>query len=247
LLEKTRRRHLDDDVLYRLANLYAIRGDPANARSTILDAIDNGLTSRSHYDVPLLFLQLAIGNHSSEDAAKAISYLADRGPFRTYRPIFRKSLEARANLWWDESTVTDGLVETVDLDADGDAVACLTRWRLGVLAEDDLVKIQTSVGLNPDSFKLGTLALAAALISNAQSEKALIETDRVISALTLSSTWDYTDAEILKLAHTMRAVALEAVGDSEAAASSARALASRLDPDLLPGILAREVLDRTNK
>jgi hypothetical protein len=50
----------------------------------------------------------------------------------------------------------------------------------------------------------------------------------------------------MALAKAMRTVALEAAGDHAAARASALALAPDLDPLLLPGILVREVLDRTD-
>ncbi len=69
--------------------------------------------------------------------------------------------------------------------------------------------------------------------------------DRLISRLNQGSKWDFVDLEILELALAVRFVSLEAAGKTESAAAAALDLSKHLDPDLLPGILLQEVLDRT--
>ncbi len=245
MLEATSRRRHDDDLLYRLANLYALDGNIDAARSTIYEAIKSGSSARSWFDVPMLYLLVSIAQRDSDGATTAFDYLTNRSAGTSTRPELRNNLEARARLWWGRSTVSDGQIRSVDLDADGDAIACLTRWRRANLEGDEVGKMRSSIALNPDSFNLGTVALGAVLVANGRPEAALTELDLVISILSPTSKWDYADAQVLELARAMRAVALEAAGDRDGASREAGALAPRLDPNLLPGTLVREVLQRT--
>jgi hypothetical protein len=246
LLEKTRHLQRDDDLLYRLAHLYAVHGEPEKAQAILRDTANNGTSSRAGFDVPVLMLQIAIAQRDENDVAAAIAYLTDRGVAPESTSGLRNSLAARARLWWDTATPTDAQVRTVDVDGDGDAVACLIRWRLGIPVPDDAERMRVSIDLNPDGFNLGTIALAAALFAQGRPDEAIGELDRVIGAIARSSRWDFTDSEILKLAQAVRVVALETTGDTAGAAAEARRLAPQFDADLLPGKLVHEVLDRTN-
>jgi serine/threonine protein kinase len=246
LLEETRLLKRDDNLLFRLAHLYALGGELTKAREILVDTANQGTTARAGYDVPLLMLQIAIVQDEERDVAAAVGYLTDRSKSPHTTGGLRNSLAARARLWRDAATPTDAQVHTVDVDGDGDAVACLVRWRLGIPARDEVERMRASIDHNPDGFKLGTIALAAVLIDEGSPGEALVELDRVIGAVARSSKWDFTDAQIMGLAWAVRVVALEAAGDFAAASAEAARLAPELDPDLLPGILVREVLDRTN-
>ena len=244
MLKDTAARLYDEDLLYRLAHLQALAGDLEASRDTLLHVIDTGVKPRSRFDAPLLMLQVATKLHNQDEVSSSIQFLSARGYAKPVQQGFRRSLAARARLWWDESTEADCDVRLVDLDADGDAVACLARWRLGQIGANDVELMRRSIEMNPDSVKLGSVALAAALISNRRAGEAVEKLDRIIPVLARSARWDFIDAEILDLARAVRVVALDAAGNTDRAEAEARSFGLKLDPNLLPGILVDEVVNQ---
>jgi tRNA A-37 threonylcarbamoyl transferase component Bud32 len=242
LLKTTGARHYDEDLLYRLAHLQALAGDLEDSRDTLMNVIDTGVKPRSRFDAPLLLLQVATRLRNPDDVTASIQFLSARGYAKPVQQGLRRSLAARARLWWDESTETDCDVHLVDLDADGDAIACLARWRLGRIGAVEVELMRRSIEMNPDSVKLGSVALAAALISNRRAGEAVEELDRIIPVLARSARWDFIDAEILDLARAVRVVALNAAGNTDSAEAEARSFGPKLDPNLLTGILVDEVV-----
>ncbi len=234
----------DEELLYALSSLLAVSGDLTAARSTLRQAIDTGVRPRSRYDAPLMLLQIAIAAHDQAGVDESIAYLVSRGFRGEVRQQWRGVLEARSRVWWDRATAADTNVRTVDLDADGDALACLARWRLGSSIAGDANRLRRSIDLDPDSRPLAGVALAAALIDAGLPDGALAVLDPIAAELARSARWDFCDHQVLGLARAMRVVALAAAGEHPRAAAEARGLAAQLDPDLLPGILIREAIGR---
>ncbi len=106
--------------------------------------------------------------------------------------------------------------------------------------------MERSIELNPDSGGIGRVALAAAHLGGSASAAALAVLEDAIAALEPTAKYDFNDHQVLALARALRVVALENAGESDRAAAEARKLARTVRPDILPGILIREALDRTN-
>jgi hypothetical protein len=246
MLEETGARLYDEDLFYRLAHLQALAGDLGESKETVRFAIDTGKKTRSRYDAPLLLMEIAIQSHDTGEAAAAIQFLTARGYIQRVHPAFQRSLMARVRLWWDEPTDADCHVATVDLDADGDAVGCLARWRLGRSESDDVDRMRSSIARNPDSEKLGTVALAAALISAGRADESVAELDGLIPTLARSARWDFGDAQVLNLARAVRVVALQDAGHVHEAEAEGAALSPHLDHEILPGILVAEARRHAN-
>ncbi len=70
--------------------------------------------------------------------------------------------------------------------------------------------------------------------------------EAAIAALEPTAKYDFNDHQALDLARALRVTALEDAGENDRAAAEAGRLARTLRPDILPGILVREVLDRTD-
>ena len=238
--------HIDEDVLYLRGHLQAISGDLDSARATVTQLINGKRSSRSHFDGVLLLSWIAAEAHDRETAATVIDLAGRDGLLNEEQRTHWNSLWARTRLWWDESTVVDCSTKTTQLAADGDAVGCLARWRLGRTGRDDVGLVERSIGLNPDSAGLGRVALAAAHLGLGEPAAALAVLEDAIATLEPTARYDFSDHQTLDLAHAIRATALALTGEHDRAAAEAAGLARTMRPDILPGILVREVLDRTN-
>ena len=245
LLESAGSATANEDLPYRLGHLQAVAGRFDASKATITQLIDTGWGPRSRFDATLLMLQLALRTRDSDKAQASISYLVERDAVGANQSVLTSALWARVRLWWDESTDADCAVRSVDLDADGDAVGCLARWRTHQNRGNDVQFMEASNAINTDGSKLGRVALAAALMAGDRASEALAELDRLIAELEPGSRYDFVDREVLDLARAVRATALLDSGDSAAARNAARQLAPHLGSGTLPEILVLEVLDRT--
>jgi tRNA A-37 threonylcarbamoyl transferase component Bud32/tetratricopeptide (TPR) repeat protein len=246
LLKKTEGDHPDEDLLYLQGHLQAIRGDLDAARITVMQLIDGDRTSRSHFDGVLLLSWIAAEAHDRETAATVIDLAGRNGQVQEEQRTHWTSLWARTRLWWDESTEVDCSTITTQLSADGDAVGCLARWRLRRPGPDDVGFMERSIDLNPDSAGLGRIALAAAHLGRSEPTAALAVLEDAIAALEPTAKYDFNDHQVLELARALQVVALENTGDHDRAAALGDSLVREVRPDVLPGILVREVLDRTH-
>ncbi len=244
LLESVARRIPNEDLLYRLAHLEALADDIEGAKSTLNQLIDSGLSPRSRFDAPILMLQLAIRSRDQENALSSLGFIVQRDMTPENRKTLMASFMARTRLWWDQTNDADCEVRSVDLDADGDAVGCLARWRRGTTRADDVQALRKSIDLNSDGADLGRVALAAALLSSGRPLDALVELDRLIAEIEPYSRYDFFSHETHDLARAMRVLALESTGNIEQARGDAERLEKELDGTLLPGILVSEVLQR---
>jgi tetratricopeptide (TPR) repeat protein len=245
LLDDAAGTHVNEDLLLLRGHLQAIGGDLSSARTTVMQLINGKRSSRSHHDGVLLLSWIAAEAHDREIAATVIDLAGRNGLVSEEQRTHWNSLWARTRLLWDESTVVDCSTKTTQLAADGDAVGCLARWRLGRTNPDDVVLMERSIELNPDGAGLGRVALAAAHIGRSDPAAALSVLDNAIAALEPTAKFDFEDYQALELARALQVVALENAGENERAAAQAEELLRRQRPDVLPGILIREVLDRT--
>jgi len=236
----------DEDVLYLRGHLQAINGDLDSARTTVTQLINSERNSRSHYDGVLLLSWIAAGAHDRETAATVIDLAGRNGLLDEQQRAHWNSLWARTRLWWDESTAVDCSTTATQLDAGGDAVGCLARWRLGRSDPGDVESMERSIDLNPDSAGIGRVALAAAHLGRSDPAAALSVLENTIAGLEPTAKFDLNDHQALELAHALQVVALDETGEHDRATTLADSLVDELRPDVLPGILVREVLDRTN-
>jgi len=208
--------------------------------------INEKRSSRSHYDGVLLLSWIAAEAHDRETAATVIDLAGHDGLLNEEQRTHWNSLWARTRLWWDESTPFDCSTKTTQLAADGDAVGCLARWRLGRTAPDDVVAMERSIELNPDSGGIGRVALAAAHLGLSEPAAAQAVLEDAIASLEPTAKFDFNDHQVLSLARALRVIALENAGENDRAAAEAGELALKVRPDILPGILIHEALQRTN-
>jgi hypothetical protein len=149
---------------------------------------------------------------------------------------------ARARLWWDEVQEADTALHAFDTAADGEAIACLARWRLGRSLPADLDAMAATERLNPDAQAEARLAKAAVLIATEHGGEAISELDSLALVLRPEAGSSLRLRQLLDLARALHAKALLAAGRRAEAAAEARALVNTLRPGLLPAILAGEVL-----
>jgi len=244
LLDDAAGTHVNEDLLLLRGHLQAIGGDLSSARTTVMQLINGKRSSRSHHDGVLLLSWIAAEAHDRETAATVIDLAGRNGLLNEEQRTHWNSLWARTRLWWDESTAVDCSTKTTQLAADGDAVGCLARWRLGRTAPEDVRSMQRSIELNPDSGGIGRAALAAAYLGRSEPAAALAVLEDAIAVLEPTAKYDFNDHQVLALVRALRVVALENERENGRAAAEAEELARTVRPDILPGILIHEVLDR---
>jgi len=246
LLRPAFERLRNDDLGYRLASLEAIAGDLDSASSWLRILMDQGRTRRSGFDAPQLMLRVAIEGRDVELFSAAVSFLTVLFRDAPGRLETRTAMWAGARLWWDESSEADTRVRSMDYAEDGDAVACLVRWRRGETRVADDEAMRLFIDNNPDAAGIGGPALAAALLGNGSPAEAIEECDRVVAMLGEWSKEDFREFQNLQLVRAIRTLALLESGDRALARREALRLAEDLNPDLLPGILVAEVVAATD-
>ncbi|HSO23437.1 MAG TPA: hypothetical protein VLT81_11035 [Chondromyces sp.] len=246
MLRATGEDQRDQDLTYLQGNLEAVSGDLEAARSTILELVDTGGTSRSHHDGLVLLVQIATALGDPSTLATAIEFLAPSVARVSEHRLRRSIFAASARLWWDQSLVADCELESTPLAAQGEAIGALARWRLGRSDPDDIGRMERFVELNPDGAGIGRVALAAAHLGLSEPQAALAALENAIATLESTARVDFVDNQNLVLARALQAMALETTGDHGRATALAAGLARDQPPDLLPGVLAREVLARQN-
>ena len=235
----------NDDLGYRLANLESIEGDFDSASSWLSILMDQGQSRRAGFDAPQLMLRVAIEKRDAELFGGAVSFLTSLFRDAPERLDIRNAMLAGARLWWDESSDADTRVRSTDYAEDGDAVACLVRWRRGTGRGSDPEAMSIYIENNPDTAGIGRAALAAALVGNGRTAEAIEECDTVIAMLGEWSKDDFREHQNLQLVRAIRAVAILESGDRDLARREALRLSEEFNPDLLPGILVAEVLVET--
>jgi hypothetical protein len=246
LVRETSERHNDEDLLFLESHLEAISGDLATARSTALRLIDTGTSSRSHYDGLFVLLEIGAQAHDRDLVAKVIERAGHDSFRRQVQLSLQAALGARARLWWDENSRADLAVKSSTLVPDGDALGCLIRWRAGQLRGDEIDRLQRLIETDAQSSGLTWIALAAAHLGRSQPASALAALETAVAGLEPTARFDFIDHQNLELAQALRAQALQSLGEREAARTEALSLAESTDPTVLPGILIREILARSD-
>ena len=238
LLRTTRTSTPYDEVNYRLAHLEAIASELTTARDRLVPLTVRQATPRT-YDVVQLLAEIAIARRDETDLARWVTALSaglEGGGWTS-------ALLARADLWWDRPTDTDESVHAWIHAPDGDAVAVLCRWRRGENRTEDPDAMHRGAKDNPDAEQEYRLAEAAALLGTGHPTETMAMLDDLRMTLDTPATYDFSDAQLLELTRGILAKALLAAGEGDRARAVALNLLATATPDLLPAILAREVLN----
>ncbi|HPC82024.1 MAG TPA: protein kinase [Thermoanaerobaculaceae bacterium] len=234
----------NEDVAFRLANLEAMEGRIPDAVARTWRLVESGHSPRSGFDAQRLLLDLAVETRDGAELERAIAAWVRfvNAPTEMHAGLV-PAFWARARLWWDEATAADGRLRSSPFADEGEAVACLARWRLKQASAADAAAMDEYVRAGFEGAPLGLAAHAAVLLSTGASGDALHLLNRLVNELQWDATWDLRTRQYQDLARALRAHALAAVGRPEQARAEAERLLADRGPDLLPGILAREVLD----
>lgn len=234
----------NEDVVFRLANLEAMEGRIPDAVARTWRLVESGHSPRAGFDASRLLLDLAVEARDGAELEHAIAAWARivSAPTEMHSGLV-PAFWARARLWWDEATAADSRIRSSPLADEGEAVACLARWRLGQASAADAAAMDEYVRAGFEGAPLGLAARAAVLLSTGASSDALHLLDRLVNELHWDATWDLRTRQYQDLARALRAHALAAVGRPEQARAEAERLLADRGPRLLPGILARELLD----
>jgi hypothetical protein len=234
-----------DELSFLLAGLEALQGDLGSSGRRLRRLMDVGETQRAHFDAPKLAIRVGAEARDADMVSSSVSYLQGRSLTDSPRVDLSSTLWAGVRLWWDEASEADTRVESVDYVEEGDAVACLARWRRGASRPGDVDEMRALAELNPDVAGIGRAALAAALLGAGRPAEAVVECDHSVAMIEDWAKTSFTEHQNLQLVRAIRAVALLAAGDGKLARSEAERLAPELRSDLLPGVLVHEVLAAT--
>ncbi len=231
------------DVIYRLAQLEAIAGNLEEAATLDASLLDKPITSRGTYDGNHLLMRVAIELRDPELLRRALVRVGiwrDTGPDAASQ--LTTALWARAHLWWDDPTEADFSAASMSYAPEGEAIACLARWRRARTSRGDPEAMRRFIAVSADAVWEGHLALAAAQLGLDRAAEAQATLESLINALEPDSRDDFMNRQILDLAEAMHAKAELAGGSVGRARSEAERLRGSLRPGLLPRILVDEVL-----
>jgi len=155
---------------------------------------------------------------------------------------YRAVLLRRSRLWWDELQPGDAELLESGYDPASPAVTVLCRWRLGKTRPEDEGLAGRLIREGGDLEGEGRIALAAARIGSGRPLEALPILDPVIQRLRDDARVRFDALLNLELARALRARALLDAGDPDTAARTARDVLETAPRDVLPGIVADEVL-----
>ncbi len=235
----------NEDVAFRLANLEALHSELAAAVARTWRLVDHGRSPRAGFDALRLLLDLAVETRDAVELERVMG--AWEQVLGTEREVHRgvvPAFWARARLWWDQATPADGTVTSWAYMDEGEAVACLVRWRLGQSTAADAAAMERYLEAGYEGAPLGRAALAAVQLATGANSEALHHLDNLVNALQGEATWDLRSRQYLHLARALRAHALAAAGRPEQARAEAERLLGESGPGLLPAILGRELLGR---
>jgi tRNA A-37 threonylcarbamoyl transferase component Bud32 len=235
-----------DEVAYRLAHLEAVAGDLGAAIARLSRLAERTETRRGCYDAPQLLIRLAIERRDARLLASAAEVLRANGVGMGSQVGLVSSISARADLWWDVVREPDLAVRSWPYAPDGDAVACLARWRSGRTRPDDAERMQKVVEEWPEARAEVEIALAAAQLALGQANQAVDGLDALLSILQPDARSDFASLQLAQLAGAVRAKALLTSGKPEQARFEAQQLLTTARPGLLPAILAEDVVRTTS-
>jgi hypothetical protein len=228
-----------DGVGLTLANIQAAAGDLKDAASTLEKTFANRQTPAGGHLAIHLLIRIAVESRDARLLEAAVrSIQVNKGGAS---PI----VMARARLWWDQVETSDCELPSIDVVPDGEAVACLARWRLGATAAADPDGMTESADRNPDASFECQAARAAALLAQDRPEEALEVVRGLMRGLEDRVRVDFRAHQVEDLARAIRVKALYAGGHNNQAIEEAKLLRGLLKPGLLPAILVEEVLRDT--
>ncbi|HNX49197.1 MAG TPA: serine/threonine-protein kinase [Thermoanaerobaculaceae bacterium] len=230
-----------DDLVFRLGHLEALAGRTDRAIACLSPVVQTPVTPRGSYDARLLLLRIAIEARDQAVARSCIEKVAEWNPDRELQVALTSTARGRATLWWDEADRLEPSVRSTPYLPEGDALAVLTRWRLGRSEDSDIEAMRRFVKEVPDAVSEGQVALAAALLGRGRPAEALDTLDALIGVLAYDARDDFGNRQTLDLARALRVKALAASGQRLQARVEAQQLLGTLTPNLLPWIVAREV------
>lgn len=230
-----------DGLGLALAHLHATGGELVRSRSVLRTTIARSSTPAGTFRAPQLLAHIAI---EEKDEQLLAEVLATRGDLASL-PSRRRAIEARARLWWDQPSPVDLDLEADDLAPEGEAVACLARWRLGQTQPNDPAAMIEAADSNPDARMEAAIARAASLLALQQPSDALDVIEDLNQPWAAEARWDFRKLQLARLAWALRCRALLQLGRHAAARNAALRLQPTLKPGLLPRIIVDEVLRDT--
>ncbi len=236
--ERWRELHYDGLGLW-MAHAQALLGDLDSAASTAATTMADATSSVGYFLAPRLLVRLAIERHDATLLSRAVSIFARGQPSELVA-----SVEARANLWWDQPRDGDCRARSFDLVPDGAAIGCLARWRLGRGRPDDAELMRAALATSPDAAAECLTARAMALLTAGKAAEAISELQRAEALLAANgrNAWDFVWAQNYQLERACLVKALLTAGRRDEARRLAAELRPTLRPGLLPRILVEEVL-----
>ncbi|HQT95898.1 MAG: hypothetical protein B7Z61_02170 [Acidobacteria bacterium 37-71-11] len=227
----------NDSLGLALGHLQAIAGDLTGAEATLRRNRARGVTPAGHFRTTQLLTRVAIELHDRDTLRDAIADWPAVEPAGA-----QAELRARADLWWNDLHDEDCEARSFDTAPDGEAIACLARWRLGKTRPTDPDAMADAAKRNPDATMECNLARAMALLALGRTSEAVQATLSVVTYLKPRCAYDFMLYQLLGLARACNAKALLAAGRRDEAAQEAARLLASLRPGLLPAILAGEVV-----
>ncbi len=228
----------NDSLLLNLGHLLAIQGNLAEARQVLEHGYLDGKTPAGNWLCVKVLARIAIETRDERLLKAQELQLSNMN----YSSSVIEILDARARLWWNESIQADTRLGSYDLAPEGEAIACLARWRLHEIQPGDVAAMTDSLRRNPDAAGECLIARAMARLSLGHPNEAVsdcLEAERRLSERAPCEFWSY---QTMQLAQACHATALLAAGRTQDAAALAKEILPRLHRGLLPYLLVQQVL-----
>jgi tetratricopeptide (TPR) repeat protein len=225
-------------VLLNLGQLLAIQGRLREAQKTLEQGYLRERTPAGHWLCAKVLWRIAI-------EVKDRHLLEAVWPQMLHLGLGAAGVEvvkARARLWWDEPVPADVSLQSYDLAPEGEAIACLARWRLHEIQPGDVEAMTDSLKRNPDAAGECLIARAMALVSTGHPNRAVMDCLDAEQRLEERAPCEFWAFQTMQLAKACYAKALWAAGRKQEAVELARRLLKTLRPGLLPYILASQVV-----
>jgi len=239
--EALREDGFNDSLTLNLGQFLAIEGHLAEARHVLEHGYLDHQTPAGAWLCIKALSRLAIEMHDGVLLKAEELLLSQKG----YSSSVGEVLSARARLWWNQSIPSDTRLGSYDLAPEGEAIACLARWRLHEIQPDDVAAMTDSLRRNPDAAGECLIARAMARLSLGHPNAAVsdcLEAERRLSGRSPCEFWSY---QTMQLAQACHATALLAAGRTQDAAALAQEILPSLHRGLLPYLLVRQVLAST--
>jgi len=228
----------NDDLGLSLAHIEAVAGHLHDATITLQKTIHSAITPAGIFRAPQLLFYVAIEKKDPKLLHESARLSQDFAHNRELMDV----IEARARLWWNRPTAPGASLRSYDLAPAGEAIACLTRWRLGSIRKTDPKAMSAAIKQNPDAIGEGLLARAMARTVLGEPTRGLADLDELEQRLAPTAPYDFRSFQVLQLAKACRAKVLLAAGRTTEALTLARKLLPTLHPGLLPRVVVEEVL-----